>query len=538
MYALVYLIAFSTLAVAAPHFAPLTPLRVDLGYGAFTGKYVAPFVLDGVLVRAHLGIPFAAPPTGPLRFRPPQPVPHVGEMHTTYLRPNCFQNNSITTLDLTGRSEDCLYLNVWSPARQPANEPLPVMVWIFGGGFYSGGAGVPFYDGATMTRRAMDSTPVIVVTINYRVGPLGFMASSDLQEEGSLNPGLLDQRAALQWVRQHIKAFGGDPDNVTVFGESAGAISIASHLTAASNVAAQRADASGKSPLFDRAILESGAATVAAVGDLQKNYDAVLSYVGCNNATTSAARLACLRAADPAAITTGASQNFGIVVDGTYVVEPPLAALSKGDYLKVPILLGDNTNEGTFFEMSVKTAADFDVFMSRFGDSVTKVQELYPLSAYKESYFETASAIFADNVFKCQVRHLADTYSTSLPVYRYHWNHAPILVHLVDSPLGVFHGSEYFFVFGWPFIETPLSGESQLSQIVIDYWTAFAYGGQPKSKFTGVEWPLYVANESLPNGGGERIRFDSGNKGGVVTELDLGDNDKCAFWVDYQRRRF
>jgi len=205
-------------------------------------------------VRVYKGIPFAAPPVGDLRWRPPQPPAEwEGVRACTQFGPRCPQRNfdedsfwnTVEWVDHTRQSEDCLYLNVWTPARE-SSDRLPVMVWIHGGGLTSGSASQPLYDGTRMAKKG-----VVVVTINYRLGPLGFLAHPELSKESpygaSGNYGILDQIAALKWIQKNIARFGGDPDRVTIFGESAGSRSVCALV--ASPLA---------KTLFHRAIGQSG----------------------------------------------------------------------------------------------------------------------------------------------------------------------------------------------------------------------------------------------------------------------------------------
>jgi len=232
------LIVLALAATAAPAGAQITTVAV-------TGGTVQGVIVDGVA--AFKGIPFAAPPTGPNRWRAPQPVvPWTGTMTADHFAPACMQDPAMLTFvgSDSGVSEDCLYLDVWTPARTPG-EKLPVMVWIYGGGFSAGATSSPTYAGEELAKLG-----VVQVNVAYRVGPFGFLAHPELSKEsgkGSGTYGLRDQIAGLQWVQRNIAAFGGDPANVTIFGESAGAISVWLHLVAP--------DSQGK---FARAILESG----------------------------------------------------------------------------------------------------------------------------------------------------------------------------------------------------------------------------------------------------------------------------------------
>ncbi len=312
--------------------------------------------------RRFLGIPFAAPPVGELRWRPPvPPVPWEGVLEATKFGGRCAQRT--TTISVGSEDEDCLYLNVWAPDPAPAT-PLPVMVWFYGGGNESGSASEPLpfgiegisYDGRVLA----EARHVIVVTINYRVGVFGFFAHGSLATEdprNTGNQGLLDQRAALDWVRENIIAFGGDPKNVTIFGESAGGYDVCLYLVSP-----------GSRGLFHRAIAESpgaptghGARTVPgpktqAVGgctnrlqtaaEAEDKAEGLIAEVGCAGAEDV---LACLRSVPVADLIRVARGNFAASVDGNVVRDQPRTLLEAGDVARGPYILGANADEGTLF---------------------------------------------------------------------------------------------------------------------------------------------------------------------------------------------
>ena len=317
----VYLMAFATVASVA------APVKVE-------GGLVEGTVEEGITV--YKGIPFAAPPTGDLRWRPPQPVKSWdGVLKADHYAPACPQIQfDIPIFPKVETSEDCLYLNVWTPAQSPA-ENLPVMVWIYGGGFAMGATSMPLYSGEQLAKMG-----VIVVSIAYRVGPLGFLAHPDLTTESprkvSGNYGLLDQIAALQWVQRNIKAFGGNPGCVTIFGESAGGISVS--MLAASPLA---------KGLFHRAICESGGSFHPA--RRAKEPDSIQLLAGAETAGVEFAQrmgansLAELRQLspdkwlnDPVAQVGG----FWPVIDGYVIVDDQYKLYEAGQYNDVPVLDG------------------------------------------------------------------------------------------------------------------------------------------------------------------------------------------------------
>lgn len=287
-------------------------------------------------VREFKGIPFAEPPVGDLRWAPPQPAKNWGGVRqANQFGPRCMQQALFGDMGFrsNGMSEDCLYLNVWTPAKAP-QEKLPVMVYFFGGGFQAGDGSEPRYDGESMAGKG-----IVAVTVNYRLGIFGFLAHPDLTKisphHASGNYALLDQNAALVWVKKNIAAFGGDPARVTIAGESAGSIA----------VSAQMASPLSKD-LIAGAIGESGSllATLAPV-PLAKAEESGVKFAAAAGTTNIAA----LRAMTTAQIFEAAAKpgtpRFGIAIDGYFLVEPPLATFQAGKQAHVPLLAGWNSEE-------------------------------------------------------------------------------------------------------------------------------------------------------------------------------------------------
>src|ERR1022692_3058422 len=286
-------------------------------------------------VREFKGIPFAEPPIGALRWSPPQPVKNwSGVRQATGFGPRCMQQPIFGDMNFrsNGMSEDCLYLNVWTPAKS-AKERLPVLVYFFGGGFMAGDGSEPRYDGASMAGKG-----IVTLTVNYRLGVFGFFAHPDLTKESphhaSGNYGLLDQYAALQWVRQNIAAFGGDPKRVTIAGESAGSIS----------VSAQVASPLSRG-LIAGAIGESG----SIMGALSAMPLADVEEQGKKFAASLGADIAALRAMTAAQLLEAASKpgtpRFGPAIDGYFFPGSPLAIFTAGKQAHVPLLAGWNSEE-------------------------------------------------------------------------------------------------------------------------------------------------------------------------------------------------
>jgi para-nitrobenzyl esterase len=452
--------------------------------------------LKGVIspgLNEFLGIPYAAAPVGALRWRPPQPHGRWhGVLEATQLGNECPQ------LDFFGTefgNEDCLFLNVYTPGlkkNQNKHDGLPVMVWIHGGSLVTGSGGL--YDPTPLVKKG----GVIVVTINYRLGVLGFFAHPALDAEGHLNAnyGLLDQQFALQWVQRNIAALGGDPNRVTIFGESAGGLSVYSHL--ASRTAAG---------LFHRAIAESGAYTsfqdyqqlIVPLTAAEGVGTAFAASIGCSSQTAQ-----CLRATSDAALVHAQPPIVYPVLDGVVLIQPPGAAFASGHFNHVPVITGS-----THDEFRLQVALTFDYVGNPLSDAdypaataallglpvadpfvqlITQV--LYPLSNYPpppgvQSAPLALGAWVTDGSFACPGRNAAQLLASQhVPTYAYEFNdeNAPLNFGLVPAsfPLGAYHGAEiqYLFnIFGTPAPFT--AAQQQLSDTMIAYWTQFADTGDP-----------------------------------------------------------
>ena len=355
-------------------------LRVEGGALAVPGA-------DANGVRAYKGIPFAAPPVGDLRWRPPAPVvPWTGVRDTSAFGANAMQGVVFNDIDpLTpGVSEDCLYLNVWTPASPP-DDRLPVFFWIHGGGFVVGHGAEPRYDGGKLAARGM-----VVVTANHRLGALGFMAHPDLTAESpegaSGNYGLLDQLAALAWVKRNIAAFGGDPDCITIAGESAGSISVCALM--ASPLAAG---------LFQRAIGQSGALMPPPVTSRDLTRATAEGLGVAFAAKLGAKSLAAMRDVPAERIVDAQKESrWWPIVDGHFLAEPPAAIFAAGRQNDVTLLAGWNRDEGFNFDVSLGTSAPFaEIVRQRVGERAEDVLALYP-AADKQAERQAARDLGGD----------------------------------------------------------------------------------------------------------------------------------------------
>ncbi len=494
-----HFIAFAPvlLMVAACHGSAAAPPAEDAPTLVMTDKGPVQGTVSGAS-RLFFAIPYAAPPVGDLRWKPP--AAHAAwttPVSALQPGPACGQLDALTsmTFDPT-TSEDCLTLNVWAPAAK-TEQPAPVMVWIHGGSFVIGIGGSPDYDGQALS----EATGAVVVTINYRLGPMGFLALGALHDEDPMHPssgmyGFEDQRAALAWTRDNIAAFGGDPKNVTMFGESAGGISVCTHLVSPPSQG-----------LYQRAVIESGACTIGpatteATAEVQGN--ALVKALGCDG-TDAATTLACMRGkkiddvlmalpASPFDIVTGGT-SWETVVDGLNLPADPSKLFASGSFAKVPTLLGTNTNEGTIFfafQNPVTDDATYEMLADGlFPGQGAAIVAHYPSATYGSAEAAAAAAI-TDAGFACPARRVARALTgAGVPTYRYHFAHAP--TNALISGLGAFHSSEIAFVFGHATQlepNTPTDAEAPLSASMQGYWGRMAKAGDP-SGAGALAWPKY-----------------------------------------------
>ncbi len=448
-------------------------------------------LVDGVWT--YKGVPFAAPPTGELRWKEPQPVePWDGVLACDEYGPACPQPRDWEGVPDVGHTdEDCLYLNVWTPAENPG-ERLPVMVWIHGGAFIIGTGSLPIYDGHYLAEKG-----VVVVTINYRVGPFGFLAHPLLSAESergvSGNYGMLDQVAALEWVQENIGVFGGDPGNITVFGESAGGMSILYLMTSplAEGLFHRAAVQSG--PMFDLGLPVCDFPTLEQA---EKTGEAICRKLGCEG---EGDELAALREVTPEALmeaSAGDSMSFIPInlspnVDGHLLLEQPFEAFAAGRQCAVPLLTGVNANEGTGFVSNFTLDYYRHVMSSLYGDMASEVESLYPAQTDTEAN-ASAQKLVTEMGFAASARFTADSMDgVGAPAYLYLFNQAP------QDPrtqhLGVYHGLEVMYVFGnLGKVDMEGAGEADyaLSEAVMAYWTYFAAGGDPNGEGVPL-WPAF-----------------------------------------------
>ncbi|XP_063336004.1 uncharacterized protein LOC134631524 [Pelmatolapia mariae] len=504
-------VSFLCAVVVADLQAPVVHTKL----GSLKGEYVSVKGKE-TGVHAYLGVPFAKPPLGPsLRLAPPQPVEGwEGVRDATKQPPMCIQSKE-AVLDLADKlggllaeipdiSEDCLYLNIYTPAKRANNAKLPVMVWIHGGGFMLGSAST--YDGSALAAYQ----DVVVVLIQYRLGLLGFLSTGD--EHISGNFGLLDQVEALKWIQQHIHNFGGDPGLVTIFGESAGGVSVSLLLLSPLS-----------DGLFHRAIAESGTAAMSVLmaNDPLPMAQAVANASGCSLESTKKIS-DCMRNLDIDTIvgfTQDPNLRFQVNVDGHFLTKPVDELFRKHELHTVPFMTGVNNDEGgwilvsffapqnwtegldrefvlnmvSFFYPDPKAAFIRDVIADEYignGDDRVKNRDGY--TEMLGDLFFTIPAIKAANAHR----------DAGAPVYLYEYQHPPkFLQQKRPSFVGTDHGDEIFTVLGFCFTTTHVrlpdpcpEDEEQLSKIMMSYWGNFARTGSPDGHNL-LHWPKYGAEE-------------------------------------------
>ncbi|MBB5211194.1 carboxylesterase/lipase family protein [Microbulbifer hydrolyticus] len=471
---------------------------------------------------AFRGIPYAEPPLGDLRFAPPQPAAaHTGVLQASDFGPNCAQAGGV--MGGASDSEDCLYLNVYTPEE---SENLPVMVWIHGGAFISGSGGEEY------TPARLVAEDMVVVTLNYRLGALGFLAHPTLTAEQSGSSGaygLLDQKLALEWVQANIAEFGGNPNNVTIFGESAGGHSVlslvASPLTAG---------------LFHKVIVQSGAYLPTQISlDIAEQLGSA-TFDEC-------ADTACLRALSVEEILarqqgltdgTGVNPNYGSEILPQHSIE---SALSSGNYQPVPVLMGTNLDEYTLFVgidalsgVTPPTAEDYHAEIGALigqpaeSPAVVGIASFYPLDLYGGNVWQAMGAIGTDAVFACNALRQATQLSPMAATYVYEFadREAPLTI-LPLRPegleLGASHAFEIPYIWGSEaaFREIGATDEQvELSQRMIRYWTRFARNGDPNGD-SGAHWPAFDVGAQFMQLGGSEV---------LTPATDFATYHRCPIW--------
>jgi para-nitrobenzyl esterase len=456
---------------------------------------------------------------GRLRWAPPQPVtPWTEPRACTSFGPACPQpaSGGVSYLDVGPTSEDCLYLNVWSPAGSP-DERLPVMVWIHGGSFVIGAGSMPVYDGQNLAKRG-----VVVVTINYRLGPLGFLAHPALAQESATqstgNYGLMDQIEALRWVSRNIAALGGDPGRVTVFGESAGAISILDLLVSSQSEGLFQAAIAESGILLDAGF--DGVTTAATLQQAEQAGEAYAAKLGVDPNKDVAAQLRAKSVDELLAAAAGYDNlldgglSWKPCVDGLVLADLPTRLWEAGKQMKVPLLIGSNKDEGNAFLQQLNVPpSEYQAYMDKiFGPYAEQALALYP-APQPSDVLPALSRMLTEVGFASTARFAAELMSESQPpsaasAYLYQFTRVPF-----GNPLGAFHSVEIPYVFGNLDLFSSLGKieptDRDLSAAMMGYWTRFAATGNPNGD-AAPAWPQYEANTDQHLELGDQIRTGSG----------------------------
>ena len=505
--------ALLTLLIPTAHATPAehdVTVRTDRGW-------VRSLAAEGA--EQFLGVPYAAPPVGVLRWAAPQPVPRWrGIRPATAHRSGCAQLASGNSPHVD--NEDCLYLNVYTPWRPDARRGhLPVLVMIPGGGLTTGAGDQ--YDGSLIAT----SDHIVVVSINYRLGPFGFLAIPGLGV-ASGNYGLLDQEAALRWVHRNIGAFGGDPSRVTIDGESAGGWSVCALLTSP--------PARG---LFDGAIMQSGSCATEPIAAARSGGLEFAERAGCPNPATAAA---CMRRL-PEQLLLDASTGYQpfLVSGGPELPVPAAQAVSAGDYTRVPLLIGDNRNEGHTFSQGLGALTQSqaeDLVTLIYGSRGPAILARYPWSSFASPY--TAAYLIGDvwtdsgfiaGIGGCPAQNLAAEFAVTTPTFFYQFDdlEAPGLND--DYPgyrWGAGHAMELAYL--WPSFNNGFSlhtlltpAQRDLSVLMIRYWGAFTASRAPEVPGQPM-WPNYSS--------GRLMSLRPGDQTQTIAASTYAAEHQCSFW--------
>jgi para-nitrobenzyl esterase len=504
-------LSLATLGSTAP--ASLARSRAD-GAAVPTQSGAVRGVQDGRF-EAFLGLPYAAPPVRELRFAPPAaPAAWEGVRDADRQSPACLQFEPTGVREEQAVSEDCLYLDLYRPRAAKPKDKLPVMVWFHGGG-NTQGTGV-IYGGGTMAAK----TGTIVVSINYRLGALGFLAHPALSAQtpgGSGNYATMDQMASLRWVQRNIDHFGGDPRNVTIFGQSAGGQAVCNLLAIPS--------AKG---LFAKAVAESSACTNprATLAAGEQSGATFANAVGC---TDPASVVTCLRKAWPGTLIAHQRDYLGgAKVGGSLFPVAPADALASGKFNKVPFMTGTNFSEDRLTSQALWpiTAQGYvDRVNALYGAKAQQVLQLYPLSRFKTPY-DAVTQVSTDAGRACQTEVTAKLMDGHVPTFRYEFNDptSPTLhgFTLPGEDMSNAHSAELAYLFDFTLGEKPLTPtQEKLSDQMMRYWATFARTGDPSFK-GAPSWPQYGS-------GGRVMQLRTGGESKVITTFRQEHN--CAFWL-------
>jgi carboxylesterase type B len=469
---------------------------------------------DGV--DSYLGIPYAAPPVGALRWQPPAPA-----ARWTGVRPATAYGARCAALASTNGprsdAEDCLFVNVQRPTGGGAGSRLPVYVFIHGGGLVNGSSNQNNGD------KIVRETGAVVVTMNYRLGVFGFLGLPGLASTaGNGNFGFLDQQAALRWVRRNVAAFGGDPRRVTLGGESAGGWSVCGHLVNP-----------GSRGLFARAMIQSGSCFSRPLAATEAASQTVATAAGCTD-------VACLRTKPAAAVLDAGASFSAAFSTGTPVFPvPPLTAVRRGDFARVPVVNGANRDEGrTFAQGDIGwTRAQYEDWVrTTFGADAAAVLARYPWPARSDRFTAAylAGAVITDSgqvagIGGCAALGLTDTLSRYTRTYAYEFaaRTGPGLTPIPGYVWGAGHAAELAYLFpsfdnGTPIAPLFNAGERQLARDMVQYWGGFIFTGRPEARGRA-DWPRYDRTHRI-------LSLRPAGQSRTITRAAYRAEHQCGFW--------
>ncbi|KAJ7490788.1 Alpha/Beta hydrolase protein [Mycena latifolia] len=504
--------------------APLSTVALD--YGTFNGYTDT---ASGLIY--FRGIRFADPPLGALRWQAPvsPPSKNLGQADATAFGSACIATTQKSSGPTT--SEDCLFGNVYIPIATTAASALPVLVYFHGGGFESGRTSKYPPENIVLA----SASPMIFATFEYRLGQFGFLAGTPVHDNGVLNAGLLDQarHAALEWVQRYIGNFGGDPTRVTIWGQSAGAGSAVYHMIGNGGTNKNLFhQAMGDSP----PLLSLPNYTDAIVENLFTKF---AGLAGCGNKASGAAAMSCLRAASTNRLATAGKKTlegltsslypFGPIADGSYIQELPVDALRNGNFVRVPVLFGSNTNEGANWSAKLPNASantssakatEMTVYNFLAGQYTTltnqsfqaAVAQYYPLSDYGGSFGLQGQQMYGEMRYICTALLVTGAaYDAGVNAYQYHW----------DNPtLGSTHKDELVAFFNLTQVFDP--ADAALAAAMREYWTSFVTSGTPAAPGS-IDWPAGGNSDGSP-----RLLLHPGAV--AVEDVNSALSERCAFW--------
>ena len=475
---------------------------------------------------AFLGIPYAAPPVGDKRWRPPQPAESWNDVRAAKAF-GAYCAAAKSTNGPRSEAEDCLFINVWRPSDVSADAKLPVYVFIHGGGFINGSS-----NQADITE-IVEKTGVVGVSFNYRLGALGFFSHPDVTKDSG-DFGFMDQQAALRWVRDNIALFGGDPTRVTLGGKSAGGYSVCAHLAAP-----------GSAGLFAQAMMQSGSCVSIPLAQAQKNAAEIADAVGCKGPDAAE----CLRSVPVGKLIDVPYPPYGVVAlptDGTGLLPvAPRKSVADGSFSRVAIVIGSNRDEGrTFQQDSIGwREAEYAKWLGeRFGDKADKIRAEYPWPKDADEYTGAylAGAVITDSgqdagIGGCANLKLTQDLAKYAPVYAYEFGHraGPGLTREHGAyEWGAGHAAELAYLFpsfnnGEPI--TPLfnAGERILAESMKGDWGAFVRQGGPSDK-TDAAWPIF-------NAAGQIMSLQENDRSFVLSTEQFKHEHDCKFWDQNER---